>query len=639
MELNPDQDKRCDEIVEQAVALAPELRRDFVVREASGDQAVLNASLQILDLISTDLPTDFGGYEVIQHLGSGGMGDVYLARDPDIDRLVAIKVLKDWGALVETRRRFIAEARTLGKIDHPNVIKIFNCFPREKRPYFVMEYVKGESLASAIRNKRCEDFRQRVAIARQIADAVRAVHETGTLHRDIKTENVILTPDGVPKLLDFGIARAETNAITDPSLRIGTLANLPPEVIAGEPASIASDIYAYGLLLFELFTDVVPFEGNRRELLDRILGQGVALNVLGDAHLPREIEELIRRSTAQEPRHRPADFQDIIAAFDRVPRAAEARERHPTRGLTLVLVTVGVLLFLTATVAFLYRSAVLSTVPQRSTASPVQINEAKDLPTAPRDHADSASTTKKRSDAATVTNKNRHISRDSSASQPSVNHSDSPVIDTPVPVTVAELPSPVSVATTPPDLTAPMQQRQQIPTETAIARENPKSEKPAADTTDPATDHAIDNNAEQRLAVAPPAPTAVVTSYQVTDDREQDRREVRAVLERLADAYRNRSVSEIFALWPTLQGNDRQTLSSSLSQAKTVNFELTPREQPQLFPELPIETRPDKATVRCWRVMNMTVNRGEPPAALEGEVVVRLERQGGAWKIVDIRRE
>src|SRR5581483_2343066 len=145
MELTPEQDKLCDEIVDEALALAPELRDSFVICKAADDAAVYKAASEILSLIATELPTEFGPYEVIRSLGSGGMGDVYLARDLEIDRLVAIKVLKDWGAPEETRRRFISEARTLGKIDHPNVVRIFNYFPREEAIFRDGIHRRGDS--------------------------------------------------------------------------------------------------------------------------------------------------------------------------------------------------------------------------------------------------------------------------------------------------------------------------------------------------------------------------------------------------------------------------------------------------------------------------------------------------------------
>jgi serine/threonine protein kinase/tetratricopeptide (TPR) repeat protein len=321
--VNPEQEKRCDDIVEQALELPPGDRAAFIREQSHGDEELCRAAQETLGYIPEEIPEKLGEFTVVRLIGYGGMGMVYEAMDPHIGRHVAIKVLRDWAAPEETCSRFIREARMLGRIEHPNIVKIYQCQPMGERPYFVMEYVDGEGLDEAIRNNRCGDMRAKLAIARQIAEAMTAVHRAGTLHRDIKSGNVRLDRSGRPKLLDFGIAKSGTGALTRPSLRMGTPDNLPPEVIRDEPWEERSDIYCYGLLLFELFCSVPPFSGNGLEVLDAILRRGIPVRALEDARLPSGLTRLIERAAARDIGKRAESFQEIVEALNGVSLSSD----------------------------------------------------------------------------------------------------------------------------------------------------------------------------------------------------------------------------------------------------------------------------------------------------------------------------
>jgi len=203
-------------------------------------------------------------YEILQVLGEGGMAFVYKARDTQLERFVAIKTLKPSYVNQETFvDRFKREARTAANLNHPNIVQIFD-WGIEEEPYFVMEYIEGETLTSIISKNRTISLSDILFIGAQVSNGLHSAHQKGLVHRDIKPGNIMITPDGKVKVTDFGIVslQNEESDITKTGSVLGTASYISPEQAQGKPVSIESDLYSLGTVLYELITGKTPFSGD-----------------------------------------------------------------------------------------------------------------------------------------------------------------------------------------------------------------------------------------------------------------------------------------------------------------------------------------------------------------------------------------
>ena len=204
-----------------------------------------------------------GRYAILRKLGSGGMASVYLAHDPLLSRDVAIKIPRLDGEVDEDRlERFRSELRAIGRLNHPNVVTIYDGGQDDGTPFLVMEPVDGENLAQLIRREAPLPSDRAVAIARQIAEALSYAHEQGIVHRDVKPQNVLLDKTGRAKVTDFGIAKSSEMTRTLTGTILGTPSFMAPEVAAGEPVTPAADIYGLGAVLYQMLTGHTPFEAD-----------------------------------------------------------------------------------------------------------------------------------------------------------------------------------------------------------------------------------------------------------------------------------------------------------------------------------------------------------------------------------------
>ncbi|MEX0789791.1 MAG: serine/threonine-protein kinase, partial [Actinomycetota bacterium] len=204
-----------------------------------------------------------GRYELGELVGSGGMGQVYSGRDTKLDRPVALKFLrKDMASQDDLRDRFEAEARAAGRLSHANVVGVFDTGEHDGNPFIVMELLSGRTLADEAAGGPATEDRAR-QVCMEIVSALKASHEQGVLHRDLKPGNVLLCQDGSVKVGDFGVAKmAEGMDLTQAGMMLGTPAYLAPERIEGEPASAATDIYSVGVMLYEFLAGRKPFEAD-----------------------------------------------------------------------------------------------------------------------------------------------------------------------------------------------------------------------------------------------------------------------------------------------------------------------------------------------------------------------------------------
>jgi hypothetical protein len=234
---------------------------------------------------SVHLPEQFGRYRIIRPLGQGGMGGVYLARDGDLDRLVALKVPLFSPDDAEAVERFTREARAAATIDHPNVCRVYDVGRIDGLPYITMEYVEGPTLAGVLKGGPLPP-RQAVQVARDVARALAEAHRLGVVHRDLKPANILLQGAGdrgqasedprplTPKVADFGLARRDApdeSRLTAEGVIAGTPMYMSPEQASGDRAGPASDVYSLGVVLYEMATGRPPFGGTRADIFSQTL--------------------------------------------------------------------------------------------------------------------------------------------------------------------------------------------------------------------------------------------------------------------------------------------------------------------------------------------------------------------------------
>src|SRR5438874_8184893 len=244
-----------------------------------------------------------GRYRIVRKLGTGGMANVYLAEDEVLGRRVAIKILNDRHAgddqFVE---RFRREAKNAASLSHPNIVSIYDRGEAEGTYYIAMEYLDGRSLKELIVARGPAPVNVAIDYARQILAAIRFAHRHGIVHRDIKPHNVLVDAEGRVKVTDFGIARAGTSQMTEAGSIVGTAQYLSPEQARGTSVDQRSDVYSLGIVLYELLTGTVPFNGDTPvEIAMKHLSQSPEPPTHLRPELPRDLDLLVTRALAKDP--------------------------------------------------------------------------------------------------------------------------------------------------------------------------------------------------------------------------------------------------------------------------------------------------------------------------------------------------
>ncbi|MCH7825005.1 MAG: serine/threonine-protein kinase, partial [Acidobacteria bacterium] len=271
-----------------------------------------------------------GHYEILEPLGKGGMGEVYRARDTKLERDVAIKVLpEDFATDPDRLARFEREAKLLASLNHANIAAIYGLEDEGDQRFIVMEVVEGETLGERISRSGRIEVEEALEIARQIAEALEAAHESGVIHRDLKPANVKVTPDRKVKVLDFGLAKAfeaegaasgvsadlsaspTMMAATQAGVILGTAAYMSPEQARGKPVDKRTDIWAFGCVLYEMLTGAQVFEGETAtDILGAIVHREPDFGRLPPS-TPASVVRLLRRCLAKEAGHRVRDAWDL----------------------------------------------------------------------------------------------------------------------------------------------------------------------------------------------------------------------------------------------------------------------------------------------------------------------------------------
>ncbi len=262
------------------------------------------------------------GYRVLHRLGSGGMADVYLAFHEQLQRHVALKVMRsDLAASKDHIQRFLQEARSAASLIHPNIVQVYDIGTWEKQHYIAQEYIAGNTLRTFIHRRGSLGQPEAMSIILQIAAALQKASSIGVVHRDIKPDNVLLTPDGEVKVADFGLARvrSQNNGLTEIGVALGTPTYMSPEQIQGQAVDARSDLYSLGATAYEMLSGRPPFEGETALALalQHLQNTPTDLATLRPDIDP-ELLEVVKRLLAKSPTERFDTATDLIRAIKRI---------------------------------------------------------------------------------------------------------------------------------------------------------------------------------------------------------------------------------------------------------------------------------------------------------------------------------
>jgi serine/threonine protein kinase len=277
---------------------------------------------------------EYGRYQVVDEIGQGSMGVVHRAFDPQINRHIALKLLRqDRVTSEELVQRFLKEAQAMGGLSHPNIATVYDTGRDHGTIFIAMEILRGKSLKDVMREREL-NRQEIIHIGVQIAEALDFAHRKGIVHRDIKPSNIIIDPDGNAKITDFGIAHIEDPTVTQQTIAgeiLGTPLYMSPEQVVSNPVDGRSDIYSLGVILYEMTTGTSPFKGdNLAAIFQAILQDTPSLPELGDTTVSRNLSTLIMKSLSKDPDQR---FQTGLEMAQPLKACLQRRQSDTMRGV------------------------------------------------------------------------------------------------------------------------------------------------------------------------------------------------------------------------------------------------------------------------------------------------------------------
>jgi len=275
---------------------------------------------------------NFGRYRVIKEIGRGSMGVVYQAEDPNLDLLVALKVLRrDRLSNEAFVRRFLSEAKALGRLDHPNIVRVYNVDRDGDSVYIAMEFIEGEPLSSVVRERPFSP-QSLAEFGASVAEALDSAHRRGIVHRDVKPSNILLKADGGFKITDFGIAHIEDPSAPEQTQAgeiLGTPAYMSPEQVLGRTVDGRSDLFSLGIILYELATGGRPFGGEGiHAIFNAITGDNPPDVQAANPEVAKPLSQVIMRCLRKKPEERYQDGRELALAL----RATAGGEKGPDPG-------------------------------------------------------------------------------------------------------------------------------------------------------------------------------------------------------------------------------------------------------------------------------------------------------------------
>jgi serine/threonine-protein kinase len=586
---------------------------------------------------SASTPATIGRYQVRRLHGRGGMGEVFLAHDPVLDREVAVKLISGDLDTMKSQERLVREARAAGRLRHPNIVTIFDAGEHDGRPFIAMEFVRGETLGSLIRRQAPLSLSRRLELIEGACAGLAHAHRSGVVHFDIKPDNLMLDESGTVKVLDFGIARVLQSGLLVTRQLGGTLRYMSPEQIDGQPLDHRSDVFSVGCALFEMITFVPAFVGSTKDIVTQISSgpvpalrsalpeidsrlEAIVLKAMAVDRTQRysTLDELktdlaaarARMTPGYDPRVVPFDVraENVLTMPASSARPAEQlsvdahesvarRRRWLMVAAAIVLVAAGTLWTFRPDRQQPQTESRAQTQPAATAAAPAVAAAPPAEVGAPADDAREARDTAGQGPNAPVAAPPRVTTDARSRSQEQT----SPTARTP-----AE-PDRTTAAAPPPITDAPA----------------PPAPKPPATSTDTAaSDAAAPAPVPAPPALAPPAPIVEPPRAAVATDQDA----VRDTLRRYEAAYRALDINGILKVYPSLGRDQADQLRRTFATVTQYEVDIRPSQ---------IDVQADNATVRATLARRITPRVGSP-VANEAVTEFRLRRAGGAWSIVGI---
>ncbi|MBN1222132.1 MAG: protein kinase [Candidatus Aminicenantes bacterium] len=273
---------------------------------------------------------NIGKYKILEELGKGAMGVVYKALDPDIDREVAIKLIRfdmasEESDIEDMAKRFIREAQSAGKLEHPNIITIYEVDRDKGQTFIVMKYIDGDSLKKIISSGKKFPLQDVVQLTDKLCDALDYAHRCKIIHRDIKPANILIDKEGRPFVVDFGVARMEMSTLTQSGAIVGTPSYMAPEQVMGTKVDSRADIFSLGVIIYEMLTGKRPFEGDHiTTIVYKIMNEEPPSVLKMQKDLPPGLEQVLSKALSKDPNTRYQSCRELAGALRQAAQMEDA---------------------------------------------------------------------------------------------------------------------------------------------------------------------------------------------------------------------------------------------------------------------------------------------------------------------------